>query len=121
MNQYYHHRQDSPIIDWKTARDRCEGLNQKLPTFTTHQAFDEFLLAIDTLNVSTIYVGAQTRNGGQLLYQYIWQWVDGRNAFVAINVDAVYQEMCALYVTSSMSKSGFLKAIDCQKLENYLS
>ena len=79
------------------------------------------------------------------MYINIWEWTDERNAFVTINVDNVYPEMCAMFVKSSktgmnrnsssenqngslqndneslnsndtVSKTGYLKAIDCHNL-----
>ena len=83
--------------------------------------------ALDLYNITHMYVGAITRQESRvnhfqphktpklwyLMYKNIWEWVDGRHAFVTINVKNVYREMCALLVKTN--DSVYLNAVSCHQ------
>ena len=112
---------------WWQAHKFCNDKGLQLPNIASYEAFAIFKRYIEHHNITHAYIGAvskrlptlyddhrlQSPYLKHLMYKHIWQWENGRPAYININVNKVYIDMCALMIRSHQTVK--MKGINCQE------
>ena len=102
---------------WSDANYECIRENQNLVTLATSDELGRFRRLMSVVrNPRPLYVGGQLvdRLKGvtiATLYGSLWQWVDGRTAFLINPIGSVYPPKCAYY----KPKEELFEPTDCQR------
>ena len=70
---------------WYEANSKCTESNHSMVTLASSDEFNLFIEVMDPVTTSpTVFIGAQLlqRLTVDVIYKYMWRWVDGRTAFL---------------------------------------